>query len=196
MEQERHVVAGDVHIALVDLGSPWHGVQVFDLRTVGIVHDLTVRLVADTEDLAERFALGEFDDRVVELAAADEVEGAALVQGLVRGGGHRRPDEGDLDGRIGSLDGLGETLIAFPANGRGEEYEEFVAFADLDGLGGADVVRRSVEQVRAFEQTGGIGEPDGIPVRLDFAGSGPTGTGATIEVLEGGRIEEEGLEWH
>jgi hypothetical protein len=40
MEQEGHVVLGDVHVALVDLGGPGHRVQVFDLRAVGVVDDL------------------------------------------------------------------------------------------------------------------------------------------------------------
>jgi hypothetical protein len=37
MQQEGHVVARHVHVALVDLGGPGHRVQVFDLRAVGIV---------------------------------------------------------------------------------------------------------------------------------------------------------------
>jgi hypothetical protein len=42
VQQERHVVAGHVHVALVDLGGPGHRVEVFNLRAVGIVHDLAV----------------------------------------------------------------------------------------------------------------------------------------------------------
>ena len=84
MQQEGDVVARHVHVALVDLGGPGHRVEVFDLRTVGIVDDLAVLLVADAEDLVERLALGKLDDGVVELAAADEVERRALVEGAVR----------------------------------------------------------------------------------------------------------------
>ena len=115
MEQEGHVVARHVHVALVDLGGPGHRVQVFDLRAVGVVDDLAVLLVADAENLVERLALGKLDDRVIELAAADEVERRALVQGAVRVGGDRRADKGDTDGRIGRLDGFGKALVAFPA---------------------------------------------------------------------------------
>jgi hypothetical protein len=82
VEQERDVVAGHVHVALVDFGGPGHGVEVFDLRAVGIVHDLAVELVADAEDLAERLALGKLDDGVVELAAADEVERGHSLRAL------------------------------------------------------------------------------------------------------------------
>src|ERR1700722_7186276 len=149
------------------------------------MHDLAICFVADAEDLVERLALSKLDDGIIELAAADEVEGAALVESLVRRGRDRRPDEGDLDGRIGGLDGLGEALIAFPTYGRGEEDEELVLLANLDGLGCRDVVRWRVEQARSFEETGGIGEPDGIPVGLDLTGGGPARTGAAVEILEG-----------
>ena len=75
MKQEGHVVAGHVHVALVDFGGPGHGVEVFDLGTVGVVEDLAVEPVADAEDLVEGLALGELDHGVVELAAADEIKG-------------------------------------------------------------------------------------------------------------------------
>ena len=86
MQQERHVVLGDVQIAGVDLGGPGHLVELLggDLRAIRIVLDHAVRvLVADAEDLVQRLALGKLDDGEVELAAADEVDGRALVQGLV-----------------------------------------------------------------------------------------------------------------
>ena len=74
MEQEGHVVARHVHVALVNLGGPGHGVEVFHLRAVGVVEDLSVLLVADAEDLVERFALGKLDHGEIEFAAADKVE--------------------------------------------------------------------------------------------------------------------------
>jgi hypothetical protein len=44
-------------------------------------------LVADTEDVTEGLAVGILDYREVELAAADEVDGGAPVEGFVRRGG-------------------------------------------------------------------------------------------------------------
>ena len=107
MQQEGHVVLGDVEVAGVDLGRPGHLVELLggDLRPVGVVLDDAVRvLVADAEDLVQRLALGELDDGEIELAAADEVDGGALVQGAVGGGGDRRADEGNLDRGVGLLD--------------------------------------------------------------------------------------------
>src|SRR5665213_2375776 len=66
MQQEGHGVARHVHVALVDFGGPRHRVEVFDLRAVGVVDDLSVQLVADSENLAERLALGKLDNGVIE----------------------------------------------------------------------------------------------------------------------------------
>lgn len=195
VEEEGDVVAGDVHVALVDLGGPGHGVEVFDLGAIGVVLDGAGGvLVGDAEDFVERLSVGEFNDGEVELAAADEVEDGALVEGAVGVGSDGGTDEGDLDGGIGALDGLGEGVVTGPADGRGKEDEELVALGDLDGLVGGDVVGRGVQQLRALEHAGGIGEPDGVPVGLDLAGSGPAGAGAAVEVFEGGRVQEQRLE--
>ena len=97
MEQERDVVARDVHVAGVDVSDPGHvgGVELLDLRAVWIVLVGAVRVaVADAEDGFERGSVGELDDGEVELAAADEVDGGALVEGAVGIGGDGRPDEG------------------------------------------------------------------------------------------------------
>ena len=100
----------------------------------------------------QRLAVGKLHDGVVELAAADEVEHRALVQRAVRVGRHRRPDKRDANRRIGCLDGLGQPLIALPAHGRGEQHQELVVLADLDGLFGRDVMRRGIQQARALQQ--------------------------------------------
>ena len=104
------------------------------------------------------------------------------------------PTKVDLDGGVGGLDGLREGVVTGPAYGRRKEHEELEVFGDLDGLVGRDVVRWSVEQARAFEQTGGVSEPDGIPVRLDLADCGPAGACAAIKVLKRWRIQEQGLQ--
>ena len=92
---------------------------------------------------------------------------------------------------VGLLDGLGHLLVAIPAHGAGEEDEELVVLERFDDFGPLDVVRWGVEEAGAFEHAGGIGEPDGVPVGLDLAGGGPAGTGSTVELLKGRRVQEE-----
>src|SRR3984885_4121807 len=107
MQEEGDVVPGDVEVAVVDLGSPWHLIELLGgkLRAVGIVQDDAVCVfVADTENLVEGFAVGIFDNGEVKLATADEVDGRTLIKCLTRRSGDGRPDEGDFDGRGGFLD--------------------------------------------------------------------------------------------
>src|SRR6185437_10491725 len=197
VQKERDVVLRDVHVALVDLGGPGHRVEIFDLRAVGVVLDGAGRVfVADAEDFVQRLAVGELDDGEVELAAAYEVDDFTLVESAIGVGGDWRPDEADLDGGVRGLDGASKTVVAGPADGGGEEHQELVALGDLDGLVGGDVVGRGVEQPRTLQHAGGIGEPDGVPVGLDLAGRGPAGAGAAVEVLERGRIQEQGFKRH
>ncbi len=114
VQKERHVVARDVHVARVDLGSPGHRVEVFDLRAIRIVLDDAVGVIvsvfvsffiADAEDLVQGLAVGKLYDGEVELAAADKVEDFAFIQGAVRVRGDRGANKTNLDGGIRLLDG-------------------------------------------------------------------------------------------
>ena len=194
MQQEGDVVLGDVHVPLVDLGRPGHGVEVFDLRTVrGVLDDAVLVLVADAEDLVQRLVVRELDDGEVELAAADEVDDVALVERAIGVGGDGRSDERDLDGGVRLFDRLGEGVVTRPADGRGKEDQELVALRHLDGLFGADVVGRRIEELGALEHACRVGQPNRIPIGFDLAGSRPAGAGATVKVLEGGRIQKQCL---
>jgi hypothetical protein len=175
VEQERDVVARDVQIALVGLGHPRQRVQVLDI---------------------EGLSLGKLDDREVELAAADEVECGTLVESAVGVSGDGWPDEADLHGRVGSLDGLRQALVACPADGRREQDQELVVLADLDGLIRGNVVRVGIEQPRTLQQSGRISQPDGVPIGLNLARSGPARTRATVKVLERGRIQQKRFQGH
>src|SRR6266851_1689577 len=116
VEQEGDVVFGDVHVAFVDLGGPGHGVKIFNLRSVGVVLDDAARIfVTNAEDFVEGFSVGVFDDGEIELAAADEVDDFALVEGAVGVRGDRWADECNLDGGVRVLDGPGKTVVAAPA---------------------------------------------------------------------------------
>ena len=86
-----------VHVALVNVCDPRHRVQVFDLRTIGIVHDSSVLAVADAENFIERLAVGKFHHGEIKFAAAHKVDGRALIQCAIRRRGHRRPDKCNVD---------------------------------------------------------------------------------------------------
>ena len=64
-------------------------------------------------------------------------------------------------------------------------------FADFDGFVSGDVVGRGIQQTRAFQHAGRIGQPNRIPVRFDLSSSRPTRTGAAVKVLERGRVQEQ-----
>ncbi len=188
MQQERHVVARHIHIARIDIRDPWKLVEIVDLRAIRIVNYLAIFAIADAEQLVQRLAFREFLHGVIKFAAANEVDNGAFVQRLVRSSGNRGPNERDLDRWVRALDCFREPLIALPSNGAGEENEELEFLGDLDGFVSRDVMRRRVEQLGTLQHSGGIGQPDGVPVGFDFAGCGPAGTGATVKVLKGGRV--------
>ncbi len=190
MQQEGHVVLRHVQIAFVDVGYPRQRVEIVDLRPVRVVHHLTVLAIADGENLIQRLAVGILHHRVVELAAADKVDRLALVQRLVRIGGDRRADEGNLDLGVGVFDLLRPPLVATPGNRAGEEHQELVVLQDLDHLRPLDVVRVGVEQARPLQHPCRVRQPNRVPVGFDLACRGPAGAGAAIEVLKGRRVQK------
>ena len=93
--------------------------------------------------------------------------------------------------RIGFFDSVRNADVALEAGRAGEQHEQFVVLGDTNGFFGADVMRRCIQQARAFEHAGRVGKPDGVPVGFDFARSRPAGARAPIEILKGGRIEKQ-----
>ena len=98
MQQERDVVVLDRQVALVDLGGKRQRVEFGGLqrRPRRVVDNFAVVPVAHARNLGKRLALRELDDRVVELAADDEVDLLAGQQAFVRLDLHVRADETDL----------------------------------------------------------------------------------------------------
>ena len=84
IQQERHVVPGDVEIALVDVSDVRQRVEILNLRRVRIVDDLAVLQEGNSGNLFQRLAVGEVDDRVVEFLAADEIDHRAIAQTTFR----------------------------------------------------------------------------------------------------------------
>ena len=112
IQQERNVVFRDVQIALVDLGDVGQRIQILNLRSVRIVDDLVVLQIRNAGNLLQRLPLGIIDDGEVEFLAANEINLGALAQRFLRQHGNVRSDKGNLDGRVGSLDGFHQPHIA------------------------------------------------------------------------------------
>src|SRR4029077_1948428 len=125
--------------------------------------------------------------------ACDKVDVLAGVQGLIRLDVAVGTDEGDLKTWMRFLDLADEFYVAIETNRRGEKDQKFVLFADFDGLLPVNLVRRGVQQTAARDHTGGIREPHGIPVGIEFAGRGPTRARAAVEILETRRIQQQRL---
>ncbi len=190
MKQERDVVIFDFQIALVDVSRERERIEFFGvkLRALDVVDDFAVFAIADAEDLIERFAVREFGDGVIELTARDEVDVFAGGQRCVGLDVAVRADESDLHARIGFFNFAEKLDVGIEADRRGEEDEEFVVFADFDGLAPVDFGGRGVNEAAAGNHAGGIGEPNGIPVGLDFASRGPARACAAVEIFEARRI--------
>jgi hypothetical protein len=197
IEQERNVVTARVDIALVDVNHVGQGVEVVNGRTVGVVNHRAVgAAIGRAEDLAQRFTVGVLDRGVIELAAHDEVDGFAVGERLLGQRGHVWADEAHLQIRIRFFHARGQLDVAGEAGRAGEQHQEPVVLADLDGLFRADVMRRSVEHAGTFQHAGRIGQPHRVPVGLNLASSRPTRTGAAVVILERGWIQKECLQRH
>ena len=97
IEQERHVVAARIDVALVNVDHIGQRVEVGHRRTVGIVNHRAIgTAIGGAQNFAERLAVGVLDGRVVELAAHDEVDGLAVGERLLGKRGDVRADEADL----------------------------------------------------------------------------------------------------
>ncbi len=191
IEQERHVITAGIDITLVDIDHIGQRIEIGDRRTVRVVHDRPIgTAIRDAQNFVQRLAVGVLDRGVIEFPAHDEIQRRAFLERRFRQRGNVRADEGDFQLRIGCLHGSGQLDVPLKSRRAGEEHQKLELFADLDGLGGIHLVRRGVQQTRALQHSGRVGEPYRIPVRLDFAGGWPARTGATIIVLERRGIEK------
>ncbi len=97
---------------MVNVGDVGQGIEVLNLRPVGIVHDRAVLPVRNSQNLLQRLALRELDHGVIKFLAADEIDGRAIFQRLLRQHGDVRAHKSNLDLRDWRLDGLRQPDIA------------------------------------------------------------------------------------
>ncbi len=191
MQQKRHVVILDVEIALVDFGDMRQRVEILNLRSVGIVHDFSILQKRNAGNLRQRLALGVIDHGVVEFLAANEINLRTIAQRFLRQHGHMRPNKSNLDLGIRLLDRSRQQNVAGKPGRRSKQHQELVVPRDLDGLLARHVMRRRIEQPRPLQHSRRISQPNGIPETFNFAGGGPTGAGASVEVFKGWGIQKQ-----
>src|SRR6266853_1813059 len=195
VQQKWDVVVFDLEVALVNVRGKRKGIQLggVQLRALRVVYDPAVLAIADTENLAERLAVRVFDDGVIELAAGHKFDVFAGIQCFVGLDVAVGADKGDLEARIGFLDLADQLDVALETDGGSEQHQEFVVFADFNGLLPIDLGRASVHQAAARNHAGRVGQPNGIPIGFDLARRGPPRTRSAIEILKTRRIQQQSL---
>ena len=197
MQQERHVVALDFQIALVNVCGKRQRVQLFrvQLRTFGVVNDLAVFAIADARNLAERLSVRVIHHRVIELSARYEIDVLASVQRLLGLDVSVRPDESNLHARVGFLDFPDELDVALQANRGGEQNKKFVVFADLDCLPPVYFVGRCVQQPASRNHACGVRQPNWVPIGFNLACGGPPRARAAVKIFKTRRIQQQCLHY-
>ena len=142
-------------------------------------------------DAAEVASLGDFLDREIEFFARDEVDGRRSLEALLGLDRDLGPDHADLQARLDRLERLGCSDVDGERRGRGVQHHEIA----VHGLG-RDVVEfeavgRRVDELGAFNERGGLGEPGRVPERLDLATHLIARAGAPVEAVEGWRLQEQ-----
>src|SRR5467141_3003884 len=193
MQQERHVVAFDFQVTLVDVRGERQRVQFFGVQlwAFRVVHDLSVFAVAHAQNFAQRFPVRVFHHRVVALSAGHKIDVRAGIQRLIGLYMAMWSDESDLQARVGFLDFPDKLDVAFQTNGGREEDQKFVVFTDLDGLLPIDFVRRGVQQPATRDHPRGVRQPNRVPVGFNLTCCRPTRTRTTVEILETRRIHQQ-----
>src|SRR6267142_876102 len=151
VQQERHVVALDLQVTLVNIGSKRQSIELFrvQLRPRRVVHDLAVLAIAGSGNLLKRFAMRVFGDGMVKLAAHEKINIFARRQSFIRTDMSVWTNERDLDPRMNFFDLADELQVAMESNRGRIKNQEFVALADFNGLLPIHLVRRSVQQPAA-----------------------------------------------
>ena len=164
MHQKRNVITRHIQITRINFSHVRQSVEILDLWAIRIVQDLAILPIRGAKNLVQRFALGKLYDRIVELAPAYKIDRRAFIQRLLRRRSHRRPNKRYLDARISRFNRLCQPLITLPPGRAGKEHEKFIVLADPDGFVCRDVMRRGVQQPRAFQHSSRICQPDRIPI--------------------------------
>ena len=148
MQEEGHVVALDLQIALISVRGKRKSIELrgVQLGLRGIVDNLAVLAVTGPENLAQRLSVSIIRHGVIKFAAHHEVNVFAGVQRFVGLDMAVRPDKGHLEGGIAFLDFAQKLDVAGKPDGGSKQDEEFVILADFDSLPPVNAMRRGIHQ--------------------------------------------------
>src|SRR5690348_820089 len=196
MKQKWNVVILNGQVALVNLRGERQAVQVLCLQFLSrrVVDDLSVLAVTRAENFAERLTLRKLHHGVIKFAAHNKVDVITGHQTLIGLHLHRRSHKGNPETGLHLFHPASKLDVVLKTDSGREKNYKFVVLCDFDGLLRSDFVRRSIQQAAAGQHSRGIGEPHGVPVRLNLARSGPPRTCATIKLLETRRIQQQRLQ--
>ena len=134
VQQERHVVASNIEIPLIDICDMRQCIEILDLRTVRGVHNRTVLAIGNAHNLVQRLALGKLHHLVIKFLARDEIDGRTIFQRSLRQHAYVRANESDFYARVGILDGLRQPDVSRETGCAGEQHQELIIFRDVNSL--------------------------------------------------------------
>ncbi len=191
VQKERHVVALNLQIALVNIGRKRQRVQLLgvQLRTRRVVDDFAFLAITDAHDLLNGLPVRVFHHGVVKLAVCHEIDVFACQQCFIRLDVPVRADKRDLQAGIRFLDLADELDVAAEADRRGEQNQKLVVFANLNRLLPIHLMRRRVQQAASRNHSSGIRQPHRVPIGLNLTRRGPPRARPAIEILKTWRVQ-------
>ena len=136
-------------------------------------------------------SVGDLLDGEIELVARDEIDQRRGVQAACRVDGDFGADQADFQVAVGCLERLDGRDVGRERRRRGVQHDEIVVPRARRHFGELGAVRRRVDQLRAFDQSGRLGEPGRVPERADFAARLIARAGAAVEAVERGGLKKQ-----
>ncbi len=182
----------DVEVALVDRRHERQQVHVVkDLAIVVANDDAFLVAIGDAFHVRPVAAVGDFLDREIELVARDEINGRGFRERLLGFDRDLGADEADFRGRVHILDHLGRFDVLTERRRRGVQDDQiFAANVAFDVLEG-EIMRRRVDQLRAFNERRWLREPCRIPERAHLALHLIARAGTAIVAVKRGSLQKE-----
>ncbi len=181
----------DREVARVHVHHARQRVEVRDQRALRVVNDRAIAPERQAVDLRERPALRHVAAGEIELLAADEIDRLARAQRLLRQHRRMRADEPHAHIRVLRLERFRELRVAAQCRRARVQDHQLVVVRDPQDVVAREIVRRRIDQPRAFDQRGRLREPRRIPKRTNLALRLVARPGAAVEAPPRRRIDEK-----